>query len=149
MLFKGTQQNSVDPKGRVSIPVKYREALGETFCIVKGFDKCIDVYTMEEWEKFAKKLERLSSTKKDTRIFVRYIFGSAVDVEIDRQGRILLSQQLRKDAGIEKEVMVLGVGNKIEIWDKATWEVENLKSAEAIESIAESMGAFDVDFDFE
>ena len=91
MSFMGTYQNNVDPKGRVSIPVKYREALGERFFVTKGFDSCIDIYTVEEWEKFAEKLHKLSVTKRDMRDFVRFIFGNATEVELDKQGRILLT----------------------------------------------------------
>ena len=141
MSFMGTYQNNVDPKGRVSIPVKYREALGERFFVTKGFDSCIDIYTVEEWEKFAEKLHKLSVTKRDMRDFVRFIFGNATEVELDKQGRILLPAMLRETVGIEKEVIVMGVGNKVEIWDKVAWD-------ERQQAISENLGAFDVDFDF-
>ena len=122
MSFMGTYQNNVDPKGRVSMPVKYREALGERFFVTKGFDSCIDIYTVEEWEKFAERLHKLSVTKRDMRDFVRFIFGNATEVELDKQGRILLPAMLRETVGIEKEVIVMGVGNKVEIWDKVAWD---------------------------
>lgn len=148
MSFMGTYQNNVDPKGRVSIPVKYRDALGERFFVTKGFDSCIDIYTVDEWEKFAEKLHKLSVTKRDMRDFVRFIFGNATEVELDKQGRILLPSMLRETVGIEKEVIVMGVGNKVEIWDKAKWEEHQQVISQHISEISENLGAFDVDFDF-
>ncbi len=148
MSFMGTYQNNVDPKGRVSIPVKYREALGERFFVTKGFDRCIDIYTVEEWEKFAEKLHKLSVTKRDMRDFVRFIFGNATEVELDKQGRILLPAMLRETVGIEKEVIVMGVGNKVEIWDKVAWDERQQAISQHISEISENLGAFDVDFDF-
>ena len=148
MSFMGTYQNNVDPKGRVSIPVKYREALGERFFVTKGFDSCIDIYTVEEWEKFAEKLHKLSVTKRDMRDFVRFIFGNATEVELDKQGRILLPAMLRETVGIEKEVIVMGVGNKVEIWDKVAWDERQQAISQHISEISENLVAFDVDFDF-
>ena len=148
MSFMGTYQNNVDPKGRVSIPVKYRDALGERFFVTKGFDSCIDIYTVDEWEKFADKLQKLSATKRDMRNFVRFIFGNATEVELDKQGRILLPAMLRETVGIEKEVIVMGVGNKVEIWDKAKWEEHQQVISQHISEISENLGSFDVDFDF-
>ena len=149
MSFMGTYQNNVDPKGRVSIPVKYREALGERFFVTKGFDNCIDIYTLEEWEKFAQKLHKLSVTKRDMRDFVRFIFGNATEVELDKQGRILLPAMLRDTVGIEKEVIVMGVGNKVEIWDRAAWEAHQQVLSQHIAEISENVGTFDVDFDID
>ena len=148
MSFMGTYQNNVDPKGRVSIPVKYRDALGERFFVTKGFDSCIDIYTVDEWEKFADKLQKLSVTKRDMRNFVRFICGNATEVELDKQGRILLPAMLRETVGIEKEVIVMGVGNKVEIWDKAKWEEHQQVISQHISEISENLGSFDVDFDF-
>lgn len=149
MSFMGTYQNNVDPKGRVSIPVKFREALGERFFITKGFDRCIDIHTAPGWESLTEKLQKLSVTKRDMRDFVRFIFGNAAEVELDKQGRILLPSLLRETVGIEKEVVVMGVGNKIEIWDKAAWEERQNAVAQRIADISENVGEFDVDFDME
>ncbi len=149
MSFMGTYQNNVDPKGRVSIPVKYREALGERFYVTKGFDRCIDIHTAAGWEKLAGKLHKLSVTKRDMRDFVRFVFGNATEVELDKQGRILLPALLRETVGIEKEVVVMGVGDKIEIWDKAAWEEHQRQLSQHIADISENVGAFDVDIDFD
>lgn len=149
MFFMGTYQNNVDPKGRVSIPVKYREALGEHFFVSKGFDNCVDIYTQDEWEKFAQKLHKLSVTKRDMRDFVRFIFGNATEVELDKQGRILLPAMLRETVGIEKEVIVMGVGNKVEIWSRSVWEEHQQVLSQHISEISENVGAFDVDVDLD
>lgn len=149
MFFMGTYQNNVDPKGRVSIPVKFREALGERFYITKGFDDCIDVHTATSWEKMTRLLQKLSATKRDMREYVRFVFGNATEVELDKQGRILLPAPLRDSVGISKEVVVLGVGTKIEIWDKAVWEKHQGDVAPRIADISENVGAFDIDFDFD
>ncbi len=149
MTFMGTYQNNVDPKGRVSIPVKYREALGERFYVTKGFDRCIDIHTVAGWEKLAGKLHKLSVTKRDMRDFVRFVFGNATEVELDKQGRILLPALLRETVGIEKEVIVMGVGDKIEIWDKAAWEKHQQELSRHIADISENVGAFDVDLDID
>ncbi len=149
MTFMGTYQNNVDPKGRVSIPVKYREALGERFYVTKGFDRCIDIHTVAGWEKLAGKLHKLSVTKRDMRDFVRFVFGNATEVELDKQGRILLPALLRETVGIEKEVIVMGVGDKIEIWDKAAWEKHQQELSQHIADISENVGAFDVDVDID
>ncbi len=103
---------------------------------------------MEEWEKFAEKLHKLSVTKRDMRDFVRFIFGNATEVELDKQGRILLPAMLRETVGIEKEVIVMGVGNKVEIWDKVAWDERQQAISQHISEISENLGAFDVDFDF-
>lgn len=149
MSFMGTYQNNVDPKGRVSIPVKYREALGERFYVTKGFDCCIDIHTAAGWEKLASKLHKLSVTKKSMRNFVRFVFGNATEVELDKQGRILLPALLREAVGIEKEVIVMGVGDKIEIWNKAAWEKQQQELSQNIADISENVGEFDVDLDID
>ena len=137
MSFMGTYQNNVDPKARVSIPVKYRDALGERFFVTKGFDSCIDIYTVDEWEKFADKLQKLSVTKRDMRNFVRFIFGNATEVELDKQGRILLPKQLRDYAELEKDVTFVGTSSRAEIWNTEKWEDFNSQLNE--ESIEEAM----------
>ncbi len=149
MPFMGTYQNNVDPKGRVSIPVKFREALGERFYITKGFDNCIDVHTAASWAKMTKMLQKLSVTKRDMREYVRFVFGNATDVELDKQGRILLPAPLREAVGISKEVVVMGVGSKIEIWDKAALDKHQSDVLPRMADISENVGAFDIDFDFD
>jgi MraZ protein len=149
MSFFGTSHNSLDAKGRVSIPVRYREALGPSFIVTIGFDKCLCVYSFSQWHKIEKQIRRLSSTKKDMRDFSRYLFGGATEVEPDKQGRILLPANLRAYAELEKDVTILGVNNRIEIWDRAKWDERNAKAAERFNEIGETLIDFDVDFDDE
>ena len=147
MSFYGTSQNNIDLKGRVSIPVKYRNALGESFIVTIGFDKCLCVYTQEGWSKLERQLRKLSSTKKDMRDFTRYLFAGASEVELDKQGRILIPANLRAFAELEKEATVLGVGNRIEIWNRERWEINSMETAARFNEIGENLINFDVDFD--
>ena len=147
MSFFGTHQNNMDAKGRVSMPVRYREALGASFIVTIGFDKCLCVYSFEQWQVIERQVRRLSSTKKDMRDFSRYLFGGATEVEPDKQGRILLPAHLRAYAELDKEVTILGVNNRVEIWDRAKWDERNAQAAERFNEIGESIINFDVDFD--
>lgn len=149
MSFMGTYPYSIDPKGRVGIPVKFREALGASFVVTKGFDQCLCVYPFEQWQALEQKLRKLSITKKDMRDFTRYLFAGATEVELDKQGRILLPSILRQFAGLEKDVMVIGVSSRVEIWDKEKWEEYNEKTSESFGDIAENLISFDADFDLE
>lgn len=149
LSFFGTSQNNIDLKGRVSIPVKYRSALGPSFIVTIGFDKCLCIYTYEQWEILEKQLRKLSSTKKDMRDFTRYLFAGASEVELDKQGRILIPANLREFAELEKEVTILGVNNRIEIWNRERWEIRNRETAARFNEIGENLINFDVDFDDE
>ncbi len=149
MSFYGTSQNNIDLKGRVSIPVKYRDALGASFMVTIGFDRCLSVYTWEQWHVLERQLKRLSSTKKEKRDFSRHIFAGATDVELDKQGRILIPANLREYAGLEKEVTIIGVGDRIEIWNRERWEERNRETAAKFDEIGENLIDFDVDFDLD
>ena len=137
-MFKGTFYHTIDPKGRLIIPAKYREALGETFVVTKGLDGCLFVYANDEWEAFEEKLRQLPLLDKSARMYKRYFLAGASDVELDKQGRILLPASLREAAKIDKDVVLAGVGNHIEIWSKEAWsEVEAIE--EDIEGMEEKM----------
>lgn len=141
-MFKGTYQHTIDPKGRLIIPSKYREMLGDTFVVTKGLDGCLFVYDNTEWEAFETKLQELPLLDKNARIFKRYFLAGACDVELDKQGRALIPASLREAAGIEKDVVLAGVGNRIEIWSKEAWdEIEaNEDDMEGLEEQMASMG---------
>ncbi len=143
-MFMGEYQNSIDPKGRVIIPSKFRDELGYKFVLTKGIDACLHVYTMEEWNKFQNKLAELPMADKQARAFVRYFFSSAIECEADKQGRLLIPQNLRDHAKIDKELVTIGVNTRIEIWSKNAWE--NYQDSEDLddESIAERMAAFGI-----
>lgn len=139
----GEYQHSVDAKGRLIVPAKFREALGETFVVTRGLDNCLFGYPMDEWRKLEEKLKGLPMTKKDTRAFARFFFSGATEVEIDKQGRINIPSTLMQHAHLLKECVVLGVSNRIEIWAKDAWETYFSESEQSFNEIAENMIGFD------
>ncbi|AVK83052.1 division/cell wall cluster transcriptional repressor MraZ [Lysinibacillus xylanilyticus] len=142
-MFMGEYQHSVDAKGRLIVPAKFREALGETFVVTRGLDNCLFGYPMDEWRKLEEKLKGLPMTKKDTRAFARFFFSGATEVEIDKQGRINIPSTLMQHAHLLKECVVLGVSNRIEIWAKDAWETYFSESEQSFNEIAENMIGFD------
>jgi len=124
-LLKGQFNHSLDSKGRIIVPAKLRSQLGEGFVISKGLDKCLYGYSIMEWAKFEEKLSTLPLANKSARTFVRFFLAGASDMDFDKQGRILIPQELRDYAGLKGEVIFTGAGNHIEIWDKATWDAES------------------------
>lgn len=142
-MFMGEYQHSVDAKGRLIVPAKFRDALGETFVVTRGLDNCLFGYPMNEWRKLEEKLKGLPMTKKDTRAFARFFFSGATEVEIDKQGRINIPTTLMQYAHLVKECVVLGVSNRIEIWAKDAWEVYFSESEQSFNEIAENMIGFD------
>ena len=138
-MLTGEFNPSIDSKGRLIIPSKLRDSLGEHFVITKGMDGCLFVYPENEWEAFEEKLRTLPLTNKKARDFKRFFLGSAVDGEIDKQGRVLLSSSLRTYAGLEKEVVLAGVLDKVEIWSKEAWDARTNDIEENIEDIASDM----------
>lgn len=136
-MFMGEYQHNVDLKGRLIIPSKYREQLGEKLVVTKGLDGCLYLYPMEEWEAILQKLKGLNLLKTQDRQFMRFFVAGATECELDKQGRILLPVSLRNAAGIEKDVILAGMMERIEIWDKARWE-ENTAGGD-MNAIAELM----------
>ena len=142
-MFMGEYQHAIDAKGRLIVPAKFREALGETFVVTRGLDHCLFGYPMNEWRKLEEKLKDLPMTKKDTRAFARFFFSGATEVEIDKQGRINIPSTLTTHAHLEKECVILGVSNRIEIWAKDAWESYFNESEQSFNEIAENMIGFD------
>lgn len=138
-MLTGEFNHSIDVKGRLIIPSKFREILGEDFVITKGLDGCLFVYPQDEWKTFENKLRTLPLTNKDARTFTRFFLGSAVDGGLDKQGRVLISSALRNFAGLDKEVVLVGVLDRIEIWDKAKWDEKNAAVEENMDDIASHM----------
>ena len=138
-MFYGEYQHSVDPKGRVIVPAKFREGLGEKFIITKGLDNCLFAYSPTEWSNLEAKLKTLPMTNKDARAFIRFFFAGASECEVDKQGRILIPQNLREYAALEKDVYVIGVSTRVEIWDKSKWESYSGDDNINADSIAEKM----------
>lgn len=137
-MFIGEYQHAIDNKNRMIIPSKFREELGARFVITKGLDGCLYAYTMEEWKIMEDKLKKLPLTSKDARAFVRFFFSGANEVEPDKQGRVLIPQNLLEYAAIEKEIVSIGVSTRIEIWSKARWDEYN-DSDINFDEIAEKM----------
>jgi MraZ protein len=123
--LKGEYNHSVDSKGRMIVPSKLREQLGLSFVVTRGMDGCLFAYPNDEWEIFEGKLRQLPMTNENSRKFKRFFQAGAADCEVDNQGRILLPANLREFAGITKDVTVVGVGERAEIWSKEKWEEKN------------------------
>lgn len=138
-MFYGEYQHTVDPKGRVIVPSKFREGLGDRFIITKGLDNCLFVYSLEEWSNLEAKLKTLPLSSKDARAFVRFFFSGATECEVDKQGRVLIPANLREYAGLEKEIYIIGVSTRVEIWDKLKWEAYNSDDSLSADKIAEKM----------
>lgn len=136
-MFMGEYNHTVDAKGRLIIPSRFRESLGDTFVVTKGLDGCLFVYGRDEWTEFEEKLRGLPLTNKDARQFVRFFLAGAAEVEVDRQGRILLPAGLREYAGMEKDVVFIGVATRVEIWSKERYE--GAAAYENMDEIAEHM----------
>lgn len=136
-MFMGEYNHTVDTKGRLIIPSKFREDLGEEFVITKGLDGCLFVFPNNEWQAFEEKLKALPLTNKSARQFSRFFVAGATPCELDKQGRILLPGTLREFAGLEKDVVLAGMLNRIEIWSKSKWSENN--SYEDMDDIAEQM----------
>ncbi len=137
-MFMGEYNHTVDPKGRLIVPAKFREQLGDEFVVTKGLDGCLFVYPSKEWHDVEEKFRNISSTGKDARKFARFFFAGAAEVELDKQGRILLPPVLREYAGLQKDVVLAGVLNHVEIWDKERWQ-ENTYEEDEMGEIAEHM----------
>ncbi|MBE5848105.1 MAG: division/cell wall cluster transcriptional repressor MraZ [Lachnospiraceae bacterium] len=136
-MFMGEYNHTIDAKGRVIVPSKFREALGDAFVVTKGLDGCLFAYDNEEWAAFEEKLKSLPITNKDARQFVRFFLAGATEAEVDKQGRILLPGSLREFAALLKDVVLIGVGSRIEIWSKERYE--GTASYEDMDAIAEHM----------
>ncbi len=138
-MFMGEFQHSIDAKGRLIIPAKFREKLGENFVVTRGLDGCLFGYPQDEWEKLETKLNEMPLAKKDARLFVRFFYSAATECELDKQGRINIPQSLRQHANLEKSCVIVGVSNRIEIWDETRWQAFTDAAEENFDEIAESM----------
>lgn len=145
-MFLGEYNHSIDAKGRLIVPAKFREELGNDFIVTKGLDGCLYIYPNKEWEEFESKLSSLPMGKSDIRKMVRFFLSSAAQAEVDKQGRILIPASHRTYAGIEKDVLFAGVGKKIEIWSKEKWEATATFDYEDMDEVAERMSDLGIDF---
>jgi MraZ protein len=137
-MFIGEYQHAIDSKNRMIIPSKFREAIGVSFVLTKGLDGCLYAYTKDEWKILEEKLKKLPLTNKDARAFVRFFFSGANEIDVDKQGRALIPQNLLEYAEVKKDIVSIGVSTRIEIWSKEKWDEYNDQNID-YESIAEKM----------
>ena len=121
-MFMGTVYNSIDEKNRMIVPSKMRAGLGERCVLTKGLDKCLYIYTTQSWQSQMEKIAKLPESDPKVRMFIRHFCANAAECEFDKQGRIVIPQELKAYAGIEKELVTMGAMTKIEIWSKETWD---------------------------
>ena len=140
-LLIGEYEHSLDVKGRLIMPSKFREDIGEKFIVTKGLDGCLFAFSLVEWKNFEAKLRSLPISNKDARAFSRFFFAGAIDCELDKQGRFLISSNLREFAGFEKDAVIVGMDSRIEIWAKEKWtKTDNDISADEIANKMEMLG---------
>lgn len=135
----GEYQHSLDDKGRIIVPAKFREGLDGRCVVTRGLDQCLFLYPGAEWERLEEKLKQLPLTKGDARAFVRFFFSGATDVELDKQGRIMIPANLREYAGLTKDVVAIGVSTRVELWSKDIWEKYMAEAESSFEAIAEKI----------
>lgn len=138
-MFIGEYQHSIDEKGRLIIPSKFREDLGYEFVMTKGLDGCLFVYPKKEWEVLENKLKSLPLTNKDARAFIRFFFSGASECILDKQGRVLVPSNLREHSKLEKDAVIIGVSTRLEIWSKSMWDDYNSDDNLSYDQIAEKM----------
>jgi len=143
-MYKGKYNHTIDAKGRLIIPSKFRDALGDEFVISMGMDGCLFAFDEQGWQSFEQSLNDMPMNKKDIRNLTRFFLAGAADVEVDKQGRILIPAELREFAGLEKDVTLIGVGARIEIWSKDRWEAES--SELGVEDTLEKLSDWGVSF---
>lgn len=143
-MFMGEFHHSIDSKGRLIMPSKFREQLGEQFVVTRGLEQCLFVFSMEEWQLLEQKMKALPLTKKDARAFTRFFFSGASECEVDKQGRINLSIPLMNYAKLEKECVVIGVSNRIEVWARENWDTYLTEQENSFAEIAENILDFDL-----
>ena len=145
-MFMGEYNHTVDAKGRVIVPSKFREQLGEEFVVTKGLDGCLFVYENTEWKALEEKLHALPLTNANARKFSRFFLAGATTCEVDKQGRILLPLVLRDFAGLDKDAVLVGVSSRIEIWSKLKWDEINNVDVDDMDDIAEHMADLGISF---
>ena len=138
-MLIGEFEHSLDAKGRIIMPAKLRESIGEKFVVTKGLDGCLFAFSLSEWTNFEEKLKSLPLSNKNSREFTRFFLSGASECEIDKQGRFLIPTNLRSIANLKKDIVIIGVGTRIEIWDKEKWEDYNSAENISVEDIAENM----------
>ncbi|MFO8059425.1 MAG: division/cell wall cluster transcriptional repressor MraZ [Bacillota bacterium] len=143
-MFMGEYRHNIDEKGRLIVPAKYRAELGESFIITKGLDRCLFVYPEAEWTALTERMKELPFTKSDARAFVRFFFSGAAECSCDSQGRTVIPSNLRSYGKLDREAVIIGVGDRIEIWSGETWEEFESSAEETYEDSAEKLTDLDL-----
>ena len=143
-MFLGEFQHTIDDKGRLAIPAKFRSSLNDGLVITRGLDKCLYVWTLDQWHELSQKLAQLPMMQSDARRVARHFFSGAVDTKLDKLGRAVLPQFLREYAGLSDEVVVLGVHTRIEIWAKSEWDSEREIAEEQSATLAEHLAGLGI-----
>ena len=138
-MFMGEYHHTIDEKGRIIIPSKFREELGEKFIITRGIENCLFVYSLESWKNITNKLETLPFTKKDARQFVRFFLSGATTAEFDKQGRVNITSPLITYANLQKDCVIIGTGDRLEIWSQEDWNAFFDSAASNMSDIAENL----------
>jgi MraZ protein len=143
-MFRGSFEHTIDAKGRVSVPSRFREIIAERYggglVLAMDYDRCLTVYPLEEWERLEEKIKTLPMMKQEVRDFRRFLLSSATECELDKQGRLLVPPVHREHAGITKTVMLIGIIDKIEIWDVKTWQSRNSENGDKIGNALAALG---------
>ena len=138
-MFIGEYHHTIDEKGRIIIPAKFRESLGNEFIITRGIENCLFVYSLENWVKITEKLNSLPFTKKDARTFNRFFMSGATNVELDKQGRVNISAPLIQYANLNKDCVVIGTGDRLEVWSQESWDSFFDSTKDSMSDIAENL----------
>ncbi|MEI6478800.1 MAG: division/cell wall cluster transcriptional repressor MraZ [bacterium] len=144
-MLIGEYKHSIDEKNRMSLPSKFRKELGKKVVATYGLEQCLFIYEISEWNRIAEEISRLGMLKSDTREFNRFMFGGAVEIDIDSLGRILVPEYLKKYADLKSQATVIGVHKRLEIWNENRWEEYKKKAVSKADSLAEKLseaGAF-------
>ena len=146
-MFMGEYRHTIDDKGRIIIPSKFRTELGDSFVVTRGLENCLFVYSLVEWNKIVDKLKTLPFTKKDARNFTRFFLSGATITELDKQGRANILAPLIDYASLEKDCIIIGVNDRLEIWSKSKWEEFFNANSDQLSDIAENLFVGDIDID--
>lgn len=143
-MFIGEYHHSIDDKGRLAVPSKFKKDLTKGAVVTRGLDNCLFLYTNAEWKELAEKLAKLPISKANTRAFARLMLAGAMDVSLDSQGRIIVPDYLRQYAGMKKKVVIAGLYNRLEIWDETQWHQYKAGTEKQSGDIAEALGELGV-----
>ena len=138
-MLVGEYRHNVDTKGRISVPSKFRDDLGQSFVVTKGLDNCLFAYSKEEWKNLESQLNTLPLTNQEARAFKRFFFSGAAECEVDKQGRVNIPQSLRDYAKLQKDVVIVGLSNRAEIWNNNQWDKYNGQSSDDITKLESQM----------